>query len=108
MLAYLDQQEMSFINQNRKSLVGRPSWSSPSCPPFPSFPMQAIISNAAATLIVLSPVHAVVPNATAKLTITLSLSHAVVPNATARPTATPSEEDGELDGDNDSVNFVAI
>jgi hypothetical protein len=75
---------------------------------FSSFPSQAIVSNATATLIALSPVNAVVPNALAKLTATLFPSHAVVPNAAARPMAAPSEDDGKLDGANGSVDVVAI
>ncbi len=48
------------------------------------------------------------PRCPSKPTATLSLLHAVVPNAAARPTATPSEDDGKLDGDDGSVDVVAI
>jgi hypothetical protein len=33
---------------------------------------------------------------------------AVIPNATARPRAATSEDDGKLDGDDDSGNVVTI
>jgi hypothetical protein len=58
--------------------------SSPSSPSFPSFSLRAIISDAAATRIAPSP------------------------NASARPTAAPPEDESELDGDDGSVDVVAI
>jgi hypothetical protein len=72
------------------------------------FPLRAIISNAAATLIAPPPAHAVVSNAAAKPTATLYPLHAVVPNATAKLMAAPSEDDGELDGDAHSGELVTI
>jgi hypothetical protein len=55
-----------------------------------------------------SPVHAVVPNATAKPMATLSPLHAVVLNAAARTTAATSEDEGKLDQNNGSGDVVAI
>ncbi len=56
----------------------------------------------------LSPVHAVVPNATAKPMATLSLLCAVVLDATARTMAAPSEDEGKLDQNNGSGDVVTI
>jgi hypothetical protein len=44
----------------------------------------------------------------AKLTATLSPLNAVVLNAAARPTAAPSEDDGQLDSNNGSVDVIVI
>ncbi len=72
------------------------------------FLSRAIVSNAAATQIAPSQVHALVPNAAAKPMATLYPLHAVVFNAMVRPTATPSEDDGKLDGSNGSGDAFAI
>jgi hypothetical protein len=73
-----------------------------------SFPSCAIVFDAAATLIAPTPAHAVVPNSVAKPMANLSPLHAVIPNATAKPTAAPSEDNGELDGNDGSGDVIAI